>query len=270
MVENQKNKKIDFESSLDYESARKAEKKNYKFTLTYDGTRYFGWEHQPKVEETIQGKLESVISKMCGENIEVIGCGRTDAGVSARGYICNARFAVNMSPDAIRDYMNRYLPDNICVDSCQIASDRFHSRYNAVGKTYRYTCFIGDTKPVFDRKFVYALDFKPDIDAMREAANHLTGDHDFASFCSNPKMKKSTVRKVDSIIIEKNGDYLTFTYHGTGFLQHMVRIMTGTLLEIGEGKRDASSISSLIAAKERAKAGACAPANGLCLIKVDY
>ena len=245
-------------------------KRNYKYILTYDGTKYYGWEHQPKVEETIQGKIENVLKKMLDTDVEVIGCGRTDAGVSARGYVCNAHFATEKKPEEIRDYLNRYLPDNICVDECIIASDRFHSRYNATGKTYRYTCYIGNTKPVFDRKFVYVLDFVPDIEAMKEAASYLIGEHDFASFCSNPKMKKSTVRKVDSIIIEKNKDYLTFTYHGSGFLQHMVRILTGTLLEVGEGKRDASSIPALIDAKERAKAGACAPANGLCLIKVDY
>ena len=243
---------------------------NYKFILTYDGTKYYGWEHQPKVEETIQGKMESVLSRMLNEDVEVIGCGRTDAGVSARGYVCNAHLKTNDTPEAVRDYLNRYLPDNICVDSCVIASDRFHARYNAVGKTYRYTCYIGDTKPVFDRKYVYSLDFKPDIEEMRKAAKYLMGEHDYASFCSNPKMKKSTVRKVDSIVIEKNGDYLTFTYHGSGFLQHMVRIMTGTLLEVGEGKREASSIPALIEAKERAKAGACAPANALCLIRVEY
>ena len=243
---------------------------NYKFILTYDGTKYYGWEHQPKVEETIQGKMESVLSRMLNEDVEVIGCGRTDAGVSARGYVCNAHLKTDEKPEAVRDYLNRYLPDNICVDSCVIASDRFHARYNALGKTYRYTCFIGDTKPVFDRKFVYSLDFKPDIEEMRKAANYLMGEHDYASFCSNPKIKKSTVRKVDSIVIEKNGDYLTFTYHGSGFLQHMVRIMTGTLLEVGEGKREASSMPALIEAKERAKAGACAPANALCLIRVEY
>ena len=243
---------------------------NYKFILTYDGTRYFGWEHQPKVEETIQGKIENVLSKMVEKDVEVIGCGRTDAGVSAKGYVCNAHLPIDTDPKTVRVYMNRYLPDNICVDDCIIASDRFHSRYNAVGKTYRYTCYIGDTKPVFNRKYVYSLDFKPDIDAMKKAASLLIGEHDFASFCSNPKMKKSTVRRVDKIDIEKNGDHLTFTYHGTGFLQHMVRIMTGTLLEVGEGKREASSMPSLIEAKERAKAGACAPAHGLCLIKVDY
>ena len=243
---------------------------NYKFILTYDGTKYYGWEHQPKVEETIQCKIETVLKRMLDEDVEVIGCGRTDAGVSARGYVCNAHLKCDKKPEEVRDYLNRYLPDNIRVDTCIIASDRFHARYNATGKTYRYTCYIGDTKPVFDRKYVYALDFKPDIYAMRSAAKHLMGEHDYASFCSNPKMKKSTVRKVDSIIIEKNGDYLTFTYHGTGFLQHMVRIMTGTLLEVGEGKRDASSIPALIEAGERAKAGACAPANALCLVRVDY
>ena len=243
---------------------------NYKFILTYDGSRYYGWEHQPKVEDTIQGKIENVLAKMVEKDVEVIGCGRTDAGVSARGYVCNAHLPIDTDPVKVRDYMNRYLPDNICVDDVIIASDRFHSRYNATGKTYRYTCYIGDKKPVFDRKYVYALDFKPDIDAMRKAASLLIGEHDFASFCSNPKMKKSTVRKVDSIVIEKNRDYITFTYHGSGFLQHMVRILTGTLLEVGEGKRDASSMTELIEAKERAKAGATAPAHGLCLIKVDY
>ena len=243
---------------------------NYKFILTYDGTKYYGWEHQPKVEETIQGKMESVLSRMLDEDVEVIGCGRTDAGVSAKGYVCNAHLKTDEKPEVIRDYLNRYLPDNICVDSCSVASDRFHARYNAVGKMYRYTCYIGDTKPIFDRKYVYSLDFKPDIEEMRKAAKYLMGEHDYASFCSNPKMKKSTVRKVDSIVIEKNGDYLTFTYHGSGFLQHMVRIMTGTLLEVGEGKREASSMPALIEAKERAKAGACAPANALCLIRVEY
>lgn len=243
---------------------------NYKFILTYDGTKYYGWEHQPKIDETIQGKMENVLSKMLQTDVEVIGCGRTDAGVSAKGYVCNAHLNSDENPDALRDYLNKYLPDNIRVDNCVIASDRFHARYNAVGKTYRYTCYIGDTKPVFDRKFVYVPGFKPNMDEMKKAAALLIGEHDYASFCSNPKMKKSTIRKVDRIDIEKDGDYLTFTYHGTGFLQHMVRIMTGTLLEVGEGKREASSMVSLIEAKERAKAGACAPAHGLCLIKVDY
>lgn len=247
---------------------------NYRFTISYDGSRYYGWEHQPNTDLTIQGKLESVLTLMVGANedcpVEVIGAGRTDAGVHARAMTANARLDTPLSAAEIRDYMNRYLPDDICVTEVRRAGDRFHSRYNARGKTYCYTCYIGETKPVFDRKYVYVLEEEPDLDRMRRAAEWLKGTHDFAGFCSNPKMKKSTVRQVDRIDIEKRGDYLTFTYHGTGFLQHMVRILTGTLLEVGTGKRTPESIPELIEKKNRSLAGFTAPAKGLCLIKVDY
>ena len=204
-------------------------KQNYKMTLSYDGTRFYGWEHQPTTDMTIQGKMESVLSLMVQSEVEVIGCGRTDAGVHAKNMVCNAHFDTQLNTDEIRDYLNRYLPDDICVKEVRIASDRFHSRYNAIGKTYCYTCYIGDVKPVFNRKYVYVLDQKPDIQEMKKAAEYLIGTHDFASFCSNPRMKKSTVRKVDRIEIQKRGDLLTLTFHGSGFLQHMVRILTGTL-----------------------------------------
>lgn len=243
---------------------------NYKMLISYDGSRYYGWEHQPGIELTIQGKLENVLERLCGVKTDVIGAGRTDAGVHAKGMVCNAFFDTDLSEKEIRDYFNRYLPDDICVKDVKLASERFHSRYKAVGKTYRYTCYVGDTKPVFDRKYVYCLDYVPDIDRMQEAADILMGEHDFAAFCSNPRMKKSTVRIVDNINIVRNGSYMYFTYHGTGFLQHMVRILTGTLLEIGNGKRDVSSINELFVCKDRKMAGFTAPAEGLCLIEVDY
>ena len=219
---------------------------------------------------TIQGKMESVLSLMVQSEVEVIGCGRTDAGVHAKNMVCNAHFDTQLNTDEIRDYLNRYLPDDICVKEVRIASDRFHSRYNAIGKTYCYTCYIGDVKPVFNRKYVYVLDQKPDIQEMKKAAEYLIGTHDFASFCSNPRMKKSTVRKVDRIEIQKRGDLLTLTFHGSGFLQHMVRILTGTLLEVGFGKRTAESVLELIDAKDRKLAGFTAPAKGLCMMQVDY
>lgn len=243
---------------------------NYKLTIAYDGSRYYGWEHQPNTEMTIQGKLENVLSLMVGTSVEVIGAGRTDAGVHARAMIANVFLDTEMPVEDIRDYMNRYLPDDICINEVRKAGERFHSRYNALGKTYCYTCYTGDTKPVFDRKYVYTLEAKPDIEAMRSAAEILKGEHDFASFCSNPRMKKSTVRKVDRIDIVQKGDYLTFTYHGTGFLQHMVRILTGTLLEVGYGRRTPESMAELIEARSRSLAGATAPAQGLCMMKVDY
>lgn len=245
-------------------------KQNYKITVAYDGSRYFGWEHQPNTDLTIQGKLESVLSLMLEKEVEVIGAGRTDAGVHAKGMVCNAHFDTNMTTDEIQAYMNRYLPDDICVREVRVASDRFHSRYNALGKTYCYTCYVGDLKPVFNRKYVYVPDQIPDVEKMKKAARYLVGEHDFASFCSNPKMKKSTVRLVDQIEIEQSGSYLNLTFHGTGFLQHMVRILTGTLLEVGFGVRTPESIPDLIDAKKRALAGFTAPARGLCLMKVDY
>ncbi len=245
-------------------------KANYKMTIAYDGTRYYGWERQPDNDMTIQGKLESVLTLMIGAPVEVIGAGRTDAGVHAKGMVANVHLDTAMTPKEIQDYMNGYLPDDICIREIRKASDRFHSRYNALGKTYCYTCYVGELKPVFNRKYVYIPEQIPDVERMRQAAEYLTGTHDFKSFCHNPKMKKSTVRKVDRIDIVKKGDYLNFTYHGTGFLQYMVRILTGTLLEVGCGKRTPESMEELLEARNRTLAGFTAPAKGLCLMEVDY
>ena len=243
---------------------------NYKMTICYDGSRYFGWEHQPNTDMTIQGKLETVLNRLTGNEVKLIGAGRTDAGVHARGMTANVWLDPVDDEEEMRRTINQYLPEDICLTDFRQASDRFHSRYNAVGKTYRYSCYVGDAKPVFDRKYVYDLDTVPDIERMRQAADHLMGKHDYASFCGNPKMKKSTVRIVARIEIRRQGDYLTLTYHGTGFLQYMVRILTGTLLEVGFGKRDPESIPDLIEAKDRRLAGFTAPAKGLCLMEVDY
>jgi tRNA pseudouridine38-40 synthase len=243
--------------------------KNYKMIICYDGTRYFGWEHQPD-KETIQGKLEAVLSRMCDKGVDVTGAGRTDAGVHARAMCASVKMDTPLSPEEIKDYMNRYLPDDIAVREVRIASDQFHARYKAIGKTYRYTCYIGDSKPVFDRKYMAVLDFKPDIEAMEKACGFLTGKHDYKSFCGNSHMKKSTVRIVDSIVINVKKDTLTITFHGTGFLQNMVRIMVGTLLEVGRGRYAPEHVKEILEACDRTQAGPTAPACGLCLICVDY
>lgn len=245
-------------------------KRNYKFLISYDGTRYHGWEAKPDQEMTIQGKIEAVLTRMTDAPVKLIGAGRTDAGVHARGMVANAHFDTPLTPEEIRDYLNRYLPEDICAEEVRVASDRFHSRYNATGKTYRYTCYCGHGKPVFDRKYVYVLEKTPDVAAMREAARLLTGTHDFASFCGNSRMKKSTVRTIDAIEIAQKGAYLYFTYHGSGFLQQMVRILTGTLLEVGFRKRPPQSMEDLLQAKVRTQAGFTAPAQGLCLMEVFY
>ena len=248
--------------------------KNFKMVVSYDGTRYFGWEHQPDTEMTIQGKLEKVLSQMLelpeGESVTVIGAGRTDAGVHARAMTCNVLLDTDKSEEEVQDYMNRYLPDDISVNSVKLAAERFHSRFKAIGKTYRYTCWCGKTKPVFDRRYVTVLDRQPDLTRMQDAAEYLTGMHDYKSFCGNAKMKKSTVRVVDVIRIEQSGNYIRFYFHGNGFLQNMVRIMTGTLLEVGFGKKEPEDMAGIIEARDRSAAGFTAPAQGLCLMKVDY
>lgn len=242
---------------------------NYRLTIAYDGSRFFGWERQPD-KDTIQGKLEAVLGALQGYPVNVIGAGRTDAGVHARAMTANVVLDVTETPDALRDYLNRYLPDAIAVREVKEAAPRFHARYNALGKTYRYTCYTGPVKPVFDRKYVTLLDYDPDVEKMRQAAAYLLGENDFASFCGNPRMKKSTVRLVDHIAIERRKDRVVFTFHGTGFLQNMVRIMVGTLLEVGRGYWTPEQVRDILAARDRKQAGPTAPPEGLCLMKVDY
>ena len=226
----------------------------YRLTIAYDGTRFFGWERQPG-KDTIQGKLEAVLGELQGAPVNVIGAGRTDAGVHARAMTANVVLDTALTPEEIRDYMNRYLPDAIAVREVKEAAPRFHARYNALGKTYRYTCHVGAVKPVFDRKYVTLLDYEPDVERMRLAAAYLLGEQDFASFCGNPRMKKSTVRMVDHIGIEQRRDRVIFTFHGTGFLQNMVRILVGTLLEVGRGYWEPEYVQEILLAKDRKRAG---------------
>jgi tRNA pseudouridine38-40 synthase len=246
--------------------------KNYKLKIAYDGTRYYGWERQPD-QETIQGKLENVLSIMTDcpiSDIDVIGAGRTDAGVHARAMIASVKLETDMEPDEIRDYMNRYLPDDIAVSDVRLASDRFHARYNAKGKTYQYTLFDGPVHPVFNRKYYSVLDREIDTDRMARAAEYIVGEHDFKSFCGNSHMKKSTVRTVDSLTVRRSKGYIYVTVHGDGFLQNMVRIIVGTLIEVGYGRMEPEDIPGILEERNRRKAGPTAPAKGLTLIKVDY
>lgn len=201
---------------------------NFLFTIQYDGTRYHGWERKPDTD-TIQGRLENVLARMTDAPVQLIGAGRTDAGVHALAMTANAHLNTSLSVEKIREYMNRYLPDDICVLSVRTVPERFHARFHATGKTYTYTCYCGDARPVFDRKYAYSLPIPLDLDAMRLAASQLVGKHDFRSF-TNLHSDKSTVRTVDSIRIERENDRLRLIFHGDGFLMNMVRILTGTLL----------------------------------------
>lgn len=247
-------------------------KNNIRITLEYDGSRYDGWQKQGNTDNTIQGKLETVLFKMTGEEIEIHGSGRTDAGVHARGQVANFHIDAKICPDGktAKDYLNRYLPEDIRVLTAELASERFHSRLSAVSKTYGYYVETGDKKDVFERKYVYGYGKKLDVEAMQRAAGFLIGEHDFKSFCANRRMKKSTVRRIDEVRIVEHGTKIEFLYTGNGFLYNMVRILTGTLLEIGSGMRRPEEMKEIIEAKNRDMAGRTAPPEGLFLLHVDY
>lgn len=246
--------------------------KNIKIVLEYDGTRYDGWQKQGNTGNTIQGKIEEILEKWTGGPVEVHGSGRTDAGVHAKGQAANFHIENRFcpSPEVAKDYLNRYLPEDIRVLSAEEMPDRFHCRLNAAHKTYGYYVETSDKKDVFERKYVYGLGERLDLEKMRKAASFLVGERDFKSFCSNRKMKKSTVRNLEEITIREEGTKIVFYYRGNGFLYHMVRILTGTLMEVGMGKRDPEEMNGILAARDRSSAGVTAPAEGLFLLNVDY
>lgn len=244
--------------------------KNIKFVLQYEGTRYDGWQKQGNTENTIQGKLEAVLSRLDGREVEVHGSGRTDAGVHAYGQTANAKLETEKSAEEIKEYVNAYLPKDIAVVDAGEVSMRFHSRLLAVSKTYRYRIRTGKDREVFSRNFVWHLGKPLDLSAMRMAAEKLVGTHDFLPFSSMKKGKKSTVRTIESITVEQVGEEVHLTFTGDGFLYHMVRILAGTLAEIGLGERSPQEIPEIFNARDRKKAGQMAPAQGLALMQVVY
>ncbi len=243
--------------------------RNLRLDICYDGTRYRGWQRLPGAENTIQGKLEKTLSRILGEPIEITGSGRTDAGTHALGQVANFHCNSTMSCQDILSQLRMYLPEDIGIYSCKNASERFHARLNAKTKTYRYRVWNSDMPCVFERKYVYVDRAPVDLDKMRTAATLFLGEHDFSAFCANKNMKKSTVRFLERLDIERNGCELVFTVTGNGFLHHMVRILVSTLLEVGRGERTPDSIPLLFGGK-RSQAGPLIPACGLCLMEVSY
>ena len=243
--------------------------RNLRLDICYDGTRYKGWQRLQSGDQTIQAKLEQTLSRLLGEPIEVSASGRTDAGTHAMGQVVNFHCSNTMPCDEILTGLRQYLPEDIGVYTCKNVSERFHARLNAKTKTYRYRLWNGETPCVFQRKFVYIDRRTLDVDAMHQAAQQFVGTHDFSAFCGNKNMKKSTVRSIHAFSVNRCGDEIRFTVTGNGFLQHMVRILVGTLLEIGAGERKADSIPGLFGGL-RTDAGPTVPACGLCLMEVTY
>ena len=243
--------------------------RNLRLDICYDGSRYRGWQRLAGDENTVQGKIEQTLSRILGEDVEISGSGRTDAGAHALGQVANVHCRSTMSCDEILMRLRRYLPEDIGIYSCHEVPERFHARLNAKSKTYRYRIWNSSAPCVFDRKYVYIFPETLDLDAMRRGAACFIGEHDFSAFCANRNFKKSTLRRIDEFRIERTGEELVFTVTGNGFLYNMVRIMVGTLLEVGSRARGCDSIPLLFGEK-REKAGPLVPAQGLCLMEVDY
>ncbi len=243
---------------------------NYKLTLCYDGSRYKGWQRQGNTDNTIQALVERALSRLLDQELEVAGSGRTDAGVHARAQVCSFRAKTDLTPNELLERLRAVLPEDIGAVSLAEAQPRFHARLSCTEKTYVYRVWNSDAPNVFERKYVYVWPGRLDLEEMRRAAALLTGTHDFSAFCTAKGKKKSAVRTLYALDIEEDGGELRFTLRGDGFLYNMVRILVGTLLEVGSGQRGAESVREALERGERSLAGFTAPARGLTLWDIKY
>lgn len=243
--------------------------KRVKLTVAYDGTNYCGWQVQPN-GITVQEVLNQCLSEFTGENIETIGASRTDAGVHALGNVAVFDTEMRMPGDKFSFALNQRLPEDIRIQKSEEVDADFHPRYVKSQKTYEYrilNCRFPIPTERFYSHFTYIT---LDVDKMKEAASYLIGEHDFKSFCGTGAQVKTTVRTVKEIQIEKSGDRITIRITGEGFLYNMVRIIAGTLMDIGGGLYPPEKMKEILEAKDRKKAGPTAPARGLTLMKIQY
>ncbi len=243
---------------------------NYKIVIAYDGSRYKGWQSQKSVDATIQGKLNSVFSALENRCVEVQGAGRTDAGVHAAGQVANVKLDARRTPQEIMEYANHYLPEDIGVIEIEKAPAKFHARLSAIRKTYCYRIFNSGAPNVFERKWMCRIPEPLELEAMRRGAAILEGTHDFSAFCFRASKKKSAVRTMERIEVKQKGQEVDIIMTGDGFLHHMARIITGTLVEIGLGKRQFWEMEEILKRGVRDHAGMTMPAQGLVLCSVEY
>ncbi|MFI3174176.1 MAG: tRNA pseudouridine(38-40) synthase TruA [Bacillota bacterium] len=243
--------------------------KNYKITIAYDGTPYQGWQKQGNTKNTLQEKFETILQEISGQTVEIFGSGRTDAGTHATGQVANFHMDFSGTPEELREKINQKLPETVAVRAIELVDDRFHARFHAKKKCYIYTIWNSNEPPVFLRKYSFTVKEPLDKKRMEQAAHSFIGTHDFSSFSANGKSKKSSVRTVESIDFSYDGEKIEIAFTGNGFLYQTVRIMVGTLIEIGEGKRE-DDILHCIEQKKRSVSGFTAPSKGLVLQSVTY
>lgn len=243
--------------------------RNIKLTLEYDGTNYAGWQRQTNAV-TVEQKVEEAIEKLTGNHCEVIGSSRTDSGVHARAYVCNFFTDSAIPENKLKGAINNFLPEDIVARECEEVSLDFHSRFCSKGKRYIYTVFNGRQRPVILRNYTYYYHRELNIENMKKAAKYLVGTYDFSAFKNKGSKPRNSIRTVTEVGIVKKGDFVIFTVTGNAFLYNMVRIIVGTLLDVGCGRFEVDYIKYILDSKDRSKAGKSAPAAGLLLDEVFY
>lgn len=240
-----------------------------RMTLEYDGTAYVGWQLQSN-GLSVQEVVETALVRVLGEPVRLASSGRTDAGVHARGLVVHFRTARELPLSAYREGVNRYLPDDVAVREVVVAPSGFHSRFSAKGKWYRYTLYLGPTRSPLVARTSWHLRKPLDEPSMREAAAAFVGRHDFSAFRASRCDAVTTVRDIYSVELSRQDQLLHIDVKGSGFLRNMVRIMVGTLVDIGQGKRTVADLHPLLLGGGREEAGKTAPPQGLCLMEVWY
>jgi tRNA pseudouridine38-40 synthase len=241
-----------------------------RLLLEYEGTRYSGWQFQTN-QVSIQGILESKLHKITKEKIRVIGSGRTDAGVHAEGQVAHFQTSSSMKTVEFLKALNSLLPPDIVVRKVEEAKPDFHAQISATRKTYRYTILNRDFPSALQGRFAHYIAIPVlNVTDMRKAARYLVGKNDFKSFQGSGCTARTTLREIHRLSISKEGDFITITVDGSGFLKYMVRIIVGTLIEIGWGKWPPERMKAVLKSKDRLMAGPTAPSRGLCLVKVVY
>lgn len=243
--------------------------RNIRIVIEYDGTNYQGWQKQKK-GKTIQGELEAALMDLTKEPVEVIGSSRTDSGVHARGFVANFKTSSMIPSEKFRPALNVRLPEDIVIIHSEDVPEEFHARYHSLGKTYSYNIVNRDYPIALNRNYSIQIRDKLNIEDMQRACKYFEGKHDFEAFKSNGSSVKTSVRTIYELRLEKVGDLITFTVTGDGFLYNMVRIIVGTLLDVGRGRKKPEDIENIIKSRDRRKASICVPANGLVLEKVFY
>lgn len=240
-----------------------------KVTVAYDGTDYSGFQVQPD-QVTVQGEIEQALTRITGETLQIVGSGRTDAGVHARGQVFHVDTASTIPLEKWAYILNNQLPESIVIRQVEQAPANFHARFDVKQKEYRYCIDNRPVPDVFFHRYADHIRQPLDLAKMRQAAHYLVGEHDFTSFCSAKTFVEDKVRTIYRLDIEQEGSLIWFICRGNGFLYNMVRIIVGTLVEVGQHKRDPDTILAVLAACDRERSGKTAPAKGLTMWEVIY